>query len=181
MSVESDLIQPGIYHRGGRWLVPDSSEGRFALALRALVGPSATITSVAGDAHAADRQRAAVAARFPTAGDNVHVLSAPLDAPPDLPDLHDLDGILLADALNHVPLQRHQAIVTTLAARLHSGGIFMLVEHERHGASLRIRNPVDYESFSYLAENAGLRDVRRVAVVPTGLFRSMYSALAVHP
>jgi len=181
MSVESDLIQPGIYHRGGRWLVLDSGDGRFALALRALVGPSASVTSVAADAHAAQRQRAAIAARFPTAADNVHVLNAPLEALPDQPDLRDLDGILLADALNHVPLQRHQAIVTALAARLRPGGAFMLIEHERQRASLRIRNPVDYESFTYLAETAGLRDVRRLAVVPTGLWRAMYSAIAVHP
>src|SRR5258708_28899659 len=49
MSVEHDLILPGITRRGGRWAVFSAANPGFALALRGVLSPEAEITAVERD------------------------------------------------------------------------------------------------------------------------------------
>src|SRR5260370_40628922 len=52
MSVEHDLILPGITRRGGRWAVFSAANPGFALALRGGLSPEAEITAVQRDRRA---------------------------------------------------------------------------------------------------------------------------------
>jgi hypothetical protein len=176
MSAEYDLIQPGITHPGGRWAVFSGDDGAFALALQEIAGPAVELFLVARDQHILEKQRRAFAKRSPAS--SVHFARG--DCTQRL-ELRELDGILVADVLHSIPLERHQQAIALLVSYLRSGGSFLFVERERRRASFLVPHPVDYESFEFLAGAVGLRDLRRIAIVPTGLWSAMYTGFGVRP
>lgn len=176
MSVERDLIQPGITQAGGRWAVFSADAGAFALALCEIAGPTIEIFSIARDQHLLQKQRRAFAERFPST--SVHFAQGTCI---QRVELSALDGILLADVLHSIPLERHQQALALLVSYLRSGGRLLFVEREKRRASFLVPHPVDYESFEFLAGTVGLRDLRRIAIVPTGLWSAMYTGFGVRP
>ncbi len=175
MSVEHDLILPGITRRGGRWAVFSAANPGFALALRGVLSPEAEITAVERDRRACDRLRQALAS---SPGAAVHCVQGEVAR---RQDLRELDGVVAASVLHFVPLESQQVTLALLASYLHGGGSLLVIEPEQRRGSLRVPNPVGFESFEYLAGQIGLRDVRRVAVMPTGWWSEAYSALGIRP
>jgi hypothetical protein len=173
MSVEHDLILPGVTRRGGRWAIFSAANPGFALALREVLGPEAEITAVERDRRACERLRRALAA---SPGAAVQCVQGEVAR---RQDLRELDGVVAASVLHFVPLESQQAALSVLASYLHSGGSLLLIEPEQKRGSLRVPNPLGFESFEYLAGQIGLRDVRRVAVVPTGWWSEAYTALGI--
>src|SRR5262249_25050870 len=176
MRVQHDLIQPGITQPGGRWAVFSADAGAFALALRQIAGPTVEIFSIARDQHLLGKQRRAFAERAPDT--TVHFIQG--DCTQRL-DLRELEGVLLADVLHAVPLERHQGVLALLVSYLRSGGRFLFVEREKRRASFLVPHPVDYESFEFLAGTVGLRDLRRIAILPPPLSTPMYTPFGVRP
>jgi ubiquinone/menaquinone biosynthesis C-methylase UbiE len=175
VSNEYDLIWPGIPHPGGRWADLGSGAGAFTLALRAALGPQGEIYSLDRDGKALGRQRRAFASAYPNA--KVQFLQGDFTKPMNLPSL---DGIVLANALHYVPFQEQEEVLRHLTGYLRlDGGRLIIVEPEARSGGFRVRYPVDFDSFKYLAAAAGLREIRRLAAVPWRLGREIYSALGV--
>ena len=173
MSVEHDLILPGVTVRGGRWALFSAGNPRFALALLAALGPAAEITAFERDKRALERLKQSLA------GSAAAAMRAQQGDVTQRQDLRDLDGVVAASVLHFVPLERHQQALALLASYLRGGGTLLVIEPDRQRGSLRVPNPVDYESFEYLAGQIGLRDVRRIALVPTGWWSNAYTALGL--
>lgn len=175
MDQEHDLLAPGIPRPGGVWAVISSDEGAFTLALYGIVGPSAELYVVDKSERTLGKQRRELARRAPTA--HIHYVRADFTQPLELPPL---DGIVLANVLHGVKLERQQEVLRHMHDALKpEEGRFILVDHEASKGSWRVPYPINYESFEYLAGVAGFVDVRRLALLPVSLTREIYSALCM--
>ncbi|HLZ20600.1 MAG TPA: class I SAM-dependent methyltransferase [Ktedonobacterales bacterium] len=175
MSGEHDLLAPGILRPGGIWTIIGSDTGEFAVALSKLVGPDAEIYVVEKSERALEKVRRDLARRAPAI--HIHCVRADYMQPVDLPPL---DGMVVVNVLHQVKLERQQGVLRHLREFLKPhGGRLILVDHEVRKGSLRVRYPVNYESFEYLAGVAGFVEMRRIAALPVGLSREIYAALAV--
>ena len=172
MSIERDLVVPGIIQRGGRWAVFSADGPGYTLAARSALGPDAEITVFEREKRAATRLANTLAT---TAGaSNVHVRQGSVTEPHDL---KELDGVVAAQVLHDIALEDQQQALSKLVNSLRKAGSLLFIEAEQARGSLRIRYPVNYESFEYFAGLLGLRDVRRVALTPTGWWSTAYAAL----
>lgn len=177
VSKEYDLLLPGITQRGGSWAEFGSGSGIFTLLIRNIAGPEVEIYSVDRDARALEKQRRAFAETYPQT--RITYLHSDFTQPLNLPPL---DGILMANSLHFVAFDRQQAVVEQLSAHLKpSGGKFLIIEYEAQRGNPWVPYPVDYASFEHLAYTAGLRDINRLAAVPSRFLNEMYSAAAVKP
>ena len=176
MSKERDLILPAIPAPGGVWAELGSGSGIFTLTLLEVAGPQITLYSVDRDAKALEKQRRAVEQRY--SGANVTYLHA--DFTKRLP-LPPLDGLLAANALHFVKFDDQPDVIKQLAMYLKPGGRLILVEYESQRGNPWVPYPIDFDSFQYLAGEAGLRDIRRLALIPSSFMHAMYSAVAFRP
>lgn len=178
MSKERDLILPGITVRGGRWADLGSGTGIFTRTLRGIVGAEAEIFSVDRDAGSLAEQRRAFAAEYPDA--TIHYLHADFTRPLDLPTL---DGILMANSLHYVGYDRQEDVLRQIVGYLRPGGSLILVEYSarRGRGNPWVPYPVDYALFTSLASSVGLRDIRRLAAVPSRFLNEMYAACGARP
>lgn len=175
MDIEHDLLAPGILRPGGIWAIIGSDVENFTLALSRIAGSDAEIYVVDKNQRMLEKQQRKLAKLAPTA--RIRYLRADYAQQMDLPPL---DGMVVVNVLHEVKLERQEQVLRHLREFLKpEGGRFILVDREARTGSLRVPYPVNYESFEYLAGVAGFVDVRRIAVVPVGLTREMYSALGV--
>jgi hypothetical protein len=173
MSIERDLVVPGIMQRGGRWAVFSANGPGYALAARSALGPDAEISVFEREKRAAERLASTLAAADSSTS-NMRVQQGSVTTPQDL---KELDGVIAAQVLHDIPLERQQAALALLVTYLRHVGSLLVIEAEQARGSLRIRYPVNYESFEYFAGLIELRDVRRVAIAPTGMWSTAYAAL----
>jgi ubiquinone/menaquinone biosynthesis C-methylase UbiE len=175
MSKERDLISPGIPVPGGVWADFGSGTGIFTLELCDVLGPDAEIYSIDRNARDLERQRQAISARYPQ--QRVHYLNADFTKPLELPRL---DGIVMANALHFVRFERQVEVLERIAGYLRwPGGRFVIVEYNASSGNLWVPYPVDSESFTLLARQAGLGEPQVLARIPSRFLREMYSALAL--
>ncbi|MFI5273019.1 MAG: class I SAM-dependent methyltransferase [Ktedonobacterales bacterium] len=176
MSKERDLIFPGIPAPGGVWAELGSGSGIFTLALFETAGPAIELYSVDRDAKALDKQRHAIAQRYPNA--RVTYLRADFTQPLSLPPL---DGILMANALHFVKFDAQPAAFKQIVSYLKPGGKLVVVEYDAQRGNFWVPYPLDYESFQYIAAEAGLISIQRLAIIPSSFMNAMYSAIALKP
>lgn len=176
MSKERDLILPGIPAPGGVWAELGSGNGIFTLTLLDVAGPQITLYSVDRDAKALEKQRRAIEQHYP--GASVTYLHT--DFTHQLP-LPPLDGVLAANALHFVKFDDQPDTVKQIAAYLKPGGRLIIVEYDSQRGNPWVPYPIDFESFQYLAGEAGLQDIYRLALIPSSFMHAMYSAIAVRP
>lgn len=175
MSGEYDLLAPGISRPGGTWAIIGSEARDFTLALLSIIGVSAELYVVDKSERALEKLRRELETRLPAA--RIHYVRAEFTQQLDLPPL---DGMVVAHVLHEVKLERQEQVLRHLRDFIKpDGGRLILVDYDVRGASLKVRYPIDYDSFEYLAGVAGFVDVRRIAAVPVGLTREMYSGLGV--
>jgi ubiquinone/menaquinone biosynthesis C-methylase UbiE len=173
------LLQGGVTERGGVWADLGSGGGAFTLALADLLGPTATIYSVDRDRGALREQERAMRARFPAATVEYRVadFTAPLDLPPL--DLPPLDGLVMANSLHFV---RDKAPVLALARRyLMPGGRLLLVEYNADRGNAWVPYPMAYPTWERVASQAGFRETRLLARVPSRFLGEIYSAVSDNP
>ena len=116
--------------------------------------------------------RSALRAAFP------HVSVTPMVADFTRPlDLTQLDGIVMANSLH---FERDKlAVLRLVRGYLRPGGRFVLVEYDTDHGNQWVPHPLSFGSWATLAAEAGFRDTRRLASVPSRFLGSIYSALSI--
>ncbi len=156
------LLRGGIGQRGGVWADLGAGEGAFTLALADLLGPEAHITAVDRDAGALR----ALGSRFEV---KVADFTRPLD-------LHDLDGVVMANSLHFV--RNQDAVVKSVRAMLKPDGRLIVVEYGTDRGNAWVPHPLTYPQWEAMAARAGFRETRLLQTVPSRWLGSMYSALS---
>ena len=156
------LIEGGVSERGGRWADLGAGEGAFTLALAELLGPQAHIVAVDKDRRALNAIGAGIETR-------VADFTRPLD-------LHDLDGIVMANSLHYVRDKR--PVLKAVHAMLRSGGRLILVEYGADRGNPWVPFPFTYTRWETMAAQAGFKNTRLLSTVPSRWLGTMYSALS---
>ena len=166
------LIREGVTGGGTTWADLGSGEGAFTLALADLLGPGSTIHTVDREASALAVQVERLRARFPAVA--VTPIVADFTAPILLPAL---DGIVMANSLHFV---RDKAPVLELVrGYLRPGGRLILVEYGADRGNQWVPFPLSFATWARIAAEAGFRETRQLATVPSRFLDSIYSALSI--
>lgn len=166
------LIRDGVLGGGRVWADLGSGEGAFTLALADLLGPGGAIHTVDRDRRALEVQLRALERAFPavTVTPLVADFTMPLDLPP-------LDGLVMANSLHFQRDQR--AVLRLIHGYLRPGGRLVLVEYDADQGNHWVPFPLAYRSWQALATEAGFRETRRLASVPSRFLSAIYSAVSV--
>jgi len=166
------LLTGGVEAGPATWADLGSGEGAFTLALADLLGPNGSIHSVDRDARALQVQLRALREAFPLVGITPTV--ADFTKPLELPLL---DGIVMANSLH---FQHDKAAVMRLVASyLRPGGRLVLVEYDTDKGNQWVPFPLSFRSWKSIATEAGFRETRRLAAVPSRFLGSIYSAVSL--
>lgn len=166
------LIRDGVLGGGTTWADLGSGHGAFTLALADLLGPTGSIHSVDRDRGALQEQLPALRDAFPsvTTSPVVADFTRPLELPP-------LDGIVMANSLHFVRDKR--PVLELVKGYLRPGGRLVLVEYDADRGNPWVPFPLSFPTWAALAADAGFRDTRRLASVPSRFLGSIYSALSL--
>jgi SAM-dependent methyltransferase len=166
------LLRDGVIGGGKTWADFGSGEGAFTLALADLLGPTGSIYTVDRDGRALEVQLSALRRAFPNV--RVTALAADFTNPLELPAL---DGIVMANSLH---FQRDKlAVLRLVGGYLRPTGRLILVEYDTDHGNPWVPFPLSFRSWAAVAAEAGFRETRRLASVPSRFLGSIYSALSV--
>ena len=166
------LLRDGVEGAGSAWADLGSGEGAFTLALADLLGPTGSIVSVDRDARALEIQQRRLREAFP------HVTVTPLVADFTTPlELPPLDGIVMANSLHFV--REKLGVLRLVRGYLKPGGRLVLVEYGTDHGNPWVPWPLSFGSWTALAAEAGFRDTRKLAEVPSRFLGSIYSAVSL--
>ena len=166
------LIREGVDGGGTAWADLGSGEGAFTLALADLLGPGGSIISVDRDSHALLAQERAMREAFSQVA--LTPLVADFGRPLELPRL---DGIVMANSLHFS--RDKLAVLRLVHGYLQPGGRLVLVEYDTDHGNHWVPYPHAYATWEGLAGEAGFRETRRLASVPSRFLGSIYSALSL--
>jgi ubiquinone/menaquinone biosynthesis C-methylase UbiE len=166
------LLRDGVHGSGRHWADFGSGAGAFTLALADLLGPTGSIHTVDRDGVALEAQVWALRDSFPQV--SVTPLVADFSVPLELPPL---DGIVMANSLH---FERDKLAVLRLArGYLRPAGRLVLVEYDTDHGNQWVPYPISFGAWQRTAAEAGFRDTRRLASVPSRFLGSIYSALSI--
>jgi ubiquinone/menaquinone biosynthesis C-methylase UbiE len=166
------LLREGVLGSGTTWADLGSGQGAFTLALADLLGPTGTIHTVDRDGRALGVQIRALRDAFPDV--RVTPLVADFSQPLDLPPL---DGVVMANSLH---FERDKlAVLRLVRGYLRPAGRLVLVEYDSDQGNQWVPYPLSFASWTTTAAEAGFRDTRRLASVPSRFLGSIYSALSI--
>ncbi len=166
------LLREGVVGGGKAWADLGSGEGAFTLALADLLGPTGYIHTVDRDGRALQVQLRALRDAFPHV--SVTALVADFTRPLELPPL---DGIVMANSLH---FERDKvAVLRRVGSYLRPGGRLVLVEYDTDHGNPWVPFPLSFRSWAGVAAQAGFRDTRRLASVPSRFLGSIYSAISI--
>jgi ubiquinone/menaquinone biosynthesis C-methylase UbiE len=166
------LLREGVMGGGQMWADLGSGEGAFTLALADLLGPTGSIHTVDRDGRALLVQVRALRDAFPRV--SVTPLVADFTLPLELPPL---DGIVMANSLH---FERDKlAVLRLVGGCLRPGGRLVLVEYDSDHGNPWVPFPLSFRSWATLAAEAGFRETRRLASIPSRFLGSIYSALSL--
>lgn len=154
------LIEGGVGEAGGSWADLGAGEGAFTYALADLLGPDAHITAIDKDARAVR----SLNGRFEV---RVADFTKPLD-------LHNLDGIVMANSLHFV--RDKQPALESVRRMLRPGGRLIIVEYGTDRGNHWVPYPFTYAQWEGLAARAGFKNTRLLNTIPSRWLGSMYSA-----
>jgi SAM-dependent methyltransferase len=126
------------------------------------VGPDAHITAV-------DKDARAVSGLEGTFDVRVADFTRPLD-------LHDLDGVLMANSLHFV--RKKEPLLESVRGMLRSGGRLIIVEYGADRGNPWVPYPFTYKQWEPMAARAGFTGTRLLRTVPSRWLGSMYSAVS---
>jgi ubiquinone/menaquinone biosynthesis C-methylase UbiE len=166
------LLRDGVLGAGPTWADLGSGEGAFTLALADLLGPTGVIHTVDRDARALEVQLGRLREAFPDT--SVAPLVADFTKPLALPPL---DGIVMANSLHFVRDKR--SVLGLVRGYLRPGGHLVLVEYDADRGNPFVPFPLSFATWAQVAAEAGFRDTRRLASVPSRFLGSNDSALSL--
>jgi SAM-dependent methyltransferase len=166
------LLRDGVAGAGKTWADLGSGEGAFTLALADLLGPTGAIYSVDRDDRALQVQLRALRDAFPSV--RVTQLIADFTRPLDLPPL---DGIVMANSLHFV--RDKMAVLRLVAGYLRPDARLILVEYGSDRGNPWVPFPLSFDTWAALAADAGFRETKQLASVPSRFLGSIYSALSL--
>ena len=166
------LIREGVAGAGPSWADLGSGGGAFTLALADLLGPDGRIVSIDRDGAALRGQEDELRRRFPAVAVTTRV--ADFERPLDL---DGLDGLVMANSLHFVRGQH--AVLRLVRGYLRDGGRLVLVEYDADRGNPWVPHPISWARWPSLAAEAGFRDTRRLASVPSRFLGSIYSAVSL--
>lgn len=166
------LIRDGVEGGGLEWADFGSGEGAFTLALADLLGPGGSIISVDRDRHALDVQARTLRERFP--GVALTTRTADFALPMDLPPL---DGVVMANSLHFS--RDKLGVLRLVRGYLRPAGRLVLVEYDADRGNPWVPYPMSHRTWQALAAEAGFRETRRLASVPSRFLGSIYSAVSL--
>jgi SAM-dependent methyltransferase len=165
------LLKDGIQSPSGIWAEFGSGAGAFTLALVELTQPSALIYSVDRDMQALNRQAIVIRERFNTRENGIIFLHADYTTSLELPTL---DGVLMANSLH---FQKNKLpVLQKIYGYLRPGGCMILVEYNSDRGNHWVPFPLSFDTWNYLASQAGFQDTRLLAKVPSSFMGEIYSA-----
>ena len=166
------LIREGVVGGGTRWADLGWGEGAFTLALADLLGDDGSIWSVDRDESALRTQLGRLRGAFPNV--SVTPIVADFATPLDLPAL---DGIVMANSLH---FERDKlAVLRLVRGYLRPGGRLVLVEYDADRGNPWVPYPLSLRAWQALAAEAGFRDTRKLASVPSRFLGWIYSAVSL--
>ena len=171
---ERDLIQliaGAVKGTGSRWADLGAGEGAFTLALAQLLGPGAHITAVDRDRNALARLAEAIQRRFPDV--DLDVMVADFTRPLEM---HDLDGIVMANSLHFV--RNKLPVLASVKAMLRLSGRLVLVEYGADRGNPWVPHPLSYSTWARLSAEAGFEGTALLHTVPSRYLGSIYSAVS---
>jgi ubiquinone/menaquinone biosynthesis C-methylase UbiE len=166
------LLQPGVPGPGGVWADIGCGDGIFTVALYTLIGSEGEIYAVDKSQRALTALVRHLAESYPDA--KLHLVRADFTRPLALPPL---DGLLMANALHFVKEKR--PVLARLAGRLKPGGRLIVVEYNTSQSNYAVPHPLDEDGFLKLAHEAGLREARILAKIPSTYLGEMYAGLGL--
>ena len=155
------LIEGGVGEKGGRWADLGAGEGAFTYALADLLGSAAHITAVDRDA----RALRGLDGRFDV---RVADFTRPLD-------LHDLDGIVMANSLHFV--RDKQPVLESVHGMLRPDGRLIVVEYDADRGNPWVPYPFTFAQWEQMAARAGFRGTRLLSTYPSRWLNGLYSAV----
>jgi ubiquinone/menaquinone biosynthesis C-methylase UbiE len=168
------LLRDGIGKPGGRWADLGAGEGAFTLALAELLGPGAHIIAVDRDRYALERLAAQMGRRFP--GTSLVVERADFTR---LLNLHDLDGVVMANSLHFVRDKR--PVLGAVRAMLRPGGRFIVVEYGADRGNPWVPHPFSFPTWQRMSAEAGFEGTVQIGTYPSRFLGSLYSAVSLNP
>lgn len=166
------LIREGVGGAGATWADLGSGEGAFTLALADLLGPAGTIHSIDRDGRALRVQERAIRDAFP--GVALRPLAADFTLTLELPPL---DGVVMANSIHFV--RDKLAVLGLIRGYLRPDGRLVLVEYDTDHGNHWVPYPLSFRTWTSVAAEAGFRETRRLASVPSRFLGSIYSALSI--
>src|SRR5256885_15914278 len=145
------LIEEGVGERGGRWADLGAGEGAFTLALADLLGPEPHLPAIDKDAGALQ----SIQGRFEV---RVADFTRPLE-------LHDLDGVLMANSLHYV--RDKQPVLEAVRKMLRPGGRLIIVEYGADRGNPWVPYPFTYPQWENIAARAGFQNTKLPHTIPS--------------
>lgn len=168
-----NLIRNGIPGPGGTWAELGSGRGAFTLALAELVGPTGIIYSIDQNQGVLNEQRMVIERRF---GDQQPEMHYWKDDFTQQLELHFLDGVLMANSLH---FQKDKVpVLKKIFAYLRPGGCMILVEYNADRGNRWVPHPISFNTWLSKALEAGFKNTRMLARVPSTFMGEVYSAIS---
>jgi len=172
------LIRDGVKQAAGVWADLGSGSGAFTLALADLLGPDATIYSLDRDGRALRQQERALHAWFPET--ILHVITGDYTRPLP-PELANLDGVLMANALHFQRERERRAVLAQVREALRPGGRLIVVEYNTDRGNHWVPHPFSFSTWQRLAREGGFTETRLLATRPSRFLGEIYAAASIVP
>lgn len=166
------LIRAGVF--GGTWADLGCGDGIFTAALHTSIDPDSPIYAVDNDRRALQALVRHFAESYP--GAILHPVHADFTQPLSLPPL---DGIVMANSLHFV--KDKNSVLRQIVRLLKPGGRLIVVEYNTSRGNWAVPHPIDESAFMHLAGEAGLRDARILAKIPSTFLGEMYAGKGMKP
>lgn len=149
------------------WADVGSGSGLFTNALATLLMPGSKIYAVDKDAAALKKFHGP---------QDVAVERIQADFIQDELNLHNLDGILMANSLHFV--QDKVSFLNKMGKYLKAGGSFLIIEYDTDTSNVWVPFPLSYLSLQRVFEKAGYDSIQKIHEVPSRYRRAnIYSVL----
>jgi ubiquinone/menaquinone biosynthesis C-methylase UbiE len=166
------LIRPGVEGQDGSWADLGCGDGIFTAALYTLLDARSTIYAVDKKQGALDALVRNFTESYPKA--TPRPIRADFTQQLMLPTL---DGLLMANSLHFI--RRKRPVLDQLVTLLKPGGRLIVVEYNTSRGNFAVPHPLDEAGFLALARDAGLRQPRILAKIPSTFLGEMYAGMGL--